>query len=352
MNHYSVLDRALHRLAFLSPNIQLSLESVEDSLYASNYRNVPDNPPVFITSLPRAGTTILLQALAGLPELASHKYRDMPFVMAPVLWSKISKAFRRAGEVTERAHGDGIKIDYDSPEAFEEVFWRLFWPEHYCHDKIRLWGVNDKIEEATEFFQRHFKKIISLRHEQPPKTCRYISKNNGNIARIELIMNMFPTAGILVPLRHPVAHVYSLHKQYKNFLELHEQDPFIYRYMRDIGHFEFGKLHCPIAFAGFNPGELEYTPDNYNYWMKYWITAFEEVKRHKEHLVIASYERISSGDRNYFLDVCNAIGLCVEDEVDNLVQQFRPSEDVAIPANTSPQLLEHALQLHKELLHV
>ena len=34
--------------------------------------------------------------------------------------------FNQQAEFHERAHGDGILINTESPEAFEEVFWRTF----------------------------------------------------------------------------------------------------------------------------------------------------------------------------------------------------------------------------------
>jgi len=97
-----------------------------DSLQGTGFDvdDVEVEAPIFITSLPRAGTTILLAALNSVPQLATHLYRDMPFVMAPLLWSRLSGRFRKQAVLQERAHGDGIAIGYDSPEAFEEVIWR------------------------------------------------------------------------------------------------------------------------------------------------------------------------------------------------------------------------------------
>ena len=55
----------------------------------------------------------------------------MPFILAPGLWDKISGRFRESGELKERAHGDSLLVDFDSPEAFEEVFWRVFTGNRY-----------------------------------------------------------------------------------------------------------------------------------------------------------------------------------------------------------------------------
>ena len=56
-------------------------------------------------------------------EFETLTYRDMPFILAPLLWDKISRPLRKAGEKVERAHGDGMMVSFDSPEAFEEVVW-------------------------------------------------------------------------------------------------------------------------------------------------------------------------------------------------------------------------------------
>ena len=80
---------------------------------------------VFVAGVARSGTTILLNAIYDSDEFASLSYADMPFVLAPNLWSKISSTSKHL--IKERAHGDGIKVSSDSPEAFEEVFLeRLF----------------------------------------------------------------------------------------------------------------------------------------------------------------------------------------------------------------------------------
>ncbi len=148
--NYSALDRFLHRIAFSAPSIQFTAADIEKKIFGAVYDNVKAAQPIFITSLPRAGTTLLLEVLQCFPSLATHNYRDMPFVMAPVFWSRLSSSFRKRAELSERAHGDGMQIGYDSPEAFEEILWRAFWPEKYSETGIALWGVADGKKEARE----------------------------------------------------------------------------------------------------------------------------------------------------------------------------------------------------------
>ena len=84
-NGYGVLDRALHRVAFATTDLQLTLAGLERRLYRRELANVALDRPVLITALPRAGTTILLELLAATATFAASTYRDVPFVACPLL---------------------------------------------------------------------------------------------------------------------------------------------------------------------------------------------------------------------------------------------------------------------------
>ena len=204
--HYSALDRLLHRVAFKTCAAQVALADVEDRIVGKRLASCTIDRPVFITALPRAGTTMLLECCAGMREFASHCYRDMPFVLIPCLWDRFSRAFRRNTAPRQRAHGDGMLIDFDSPEALEEVVWKAFWRRHYRPDRIIPWKRDDAQEgadEFNEFFRRHMRKIILVRRGQDAPTARYLSKNNLNIARTPVLHELFPDAVVVVPFREP-----------------------------------------------------------------------------------------------------------------------------------------------------
>jgi len=301
---YSASDRLIHNLAFAGPGVQLAAARLEDRILVSAWRDVADKPPVFITSLPRAGTTVLLNALHEVPGVATHFYRDMPLVAAPVLWNRFTRPFMRKAEMKERAHGDGLEIGLDSPEAFEEVIWQAFWPEKYNDDRLALWGLDDDKPEAEAFFKRHFRKIVALRSGPGG---RYVSKNNGNIARLALLPRMFRNCSIIVPVRSPVEHAASLMRQHENFLTQHDEDPFVCRYMRDIGHLEFGAIHTPIAFPGFAPGDL--APTTPDYWLSYWIAAYRHVLERAEAVHIVPQELICARPEEAIRRICELAGL-------------------------------------------
>ena len=72
----------------------------------------------------------------------------------------------------ERANGDGIKVDYDSPEALEEVFWRVFCGSDYIKPGCLVPMSADS--ETVEKFRSFIALILK---DQCDKL--YLSKNNG-----------------------------------------------------------------------------------------------------------------------------------------------------------------------------
>jgi hypothetical protein len=344
---YSPLDRMLHRLAFSNRSVQLAAADMEHTLYGSRYRDIAIQRPIFITSLPRAGTTLLLEILSRIPGIATHRYRDMPFVMAPILWQEISRRFRKQSVLKERAHGDGMQVGYDSPEAFEEVLWHAFWPQQYQPDCIIPWSDNDINSEFTVFLTEHMQKIIALRTEGKTGINRYTSKNNANIARIGLLRRMFPDACIVIPFRQPVNHAASMLRQHRNFLARHASDPFSKKYMQDIGHFEFGQLHRPIQFGNTPEGD----PETIEYWLSYWISAFEHILTLQAQVQLVSFENLCAGGASAFGKIAERIGFATASDGDDISSIFREPPDyhqkIEIRDN---RLLERASELHRQLL--
>jgi len=273
--NYSEVDRALHRVAFRTYGLQGRLAGVEDELFARDLSRCESDRPVFITALPRAGTTLLLECFSGVPEFAAHCYRDMPFVLIPCLWNTYSGIFQKDVELQERAHGDGMQIGPDSPEAFEEVLWTNFWQNHYQRDRIIPWG-RESHEEFESFFRSHARKIVLLRSRDSAgfTTTRYVSKNNANIARIELLGRLFPDSTTVVPFRDPLQHAASLLQQHLNFLDIHEADDFALEYMRAIGHYDFGKSLRPIDFRGWLDKCSSADTGSIAFWLEYWIACY------------------------------------------------------------------------------
>ncbi len=342
---YTNVDQLVHILAFSSPWVSRMIATLDDWIARDRLAHLKKPRTIFITSLARGGTTALLNAMHALPQLATYEYRDMPFIPAPVMWSKISG--NRVVQRRERAHGDGLQIDLNSPEAFDEILWRLYWPDKYGNDQIELWSEADIDQEKLARLRRNFSKIVTLRVSQDRMigTLGYVSKNNTNIARLDFLDRGFPDAAIVVPIRRPAAHAASLHRQHMNFASRHADDAFAKRYMRDIGHLEFGALHRPIAFPG--QGENPYSLTDVNYWLFYWITAFQEISKHQEKCTFITQDSLRAKPQ----ETIHALATHLELDVRGLDFRgfFRSSADNCEISGFDLELLADARAIYIEL---
>jgi hypothetical protein len=214
-------------------------------------------------------------------------------------------------------------VGYDSPEAFEEVLWRTFFPDKYGTATIALWGPSDAREDARAFFIDHMRKVIVLR-TGARAGARYLSKNNANIARLDLLDRMFPGCQVLVPMRRPVAHVSSLLRQHRHFTRMHQTDPFSQRYMADLGHYEFGHLHRPLAFPGFATLADGLDPSRANYWLAYYVAAFEYVAARRDTCLFVSYEQACANPTRALATVCDRLDIPDDGALEGAAALFRP----------------------------
>ncbi|MEQ8898365.1 MAG: sulfotransferase [Roseovarius sp.] len=341
---YGPMEQALHNFAFASPGRQKRLGALETRIYRRRIDPERAHRPVFVTSLPRAGTTILLNAMAGLPEFASATYRHMPFTLSPLLWSRIGPMFQQSAAKAERAHGDGLEVSGESPEAFEEMVWMAFYADHYRQDRILPWDVGDYDQAFAEYFRTHMAKVVATK----PGARRYLSKNNANIARLPLIDAICPDATVLIPVRDPRAHVASLMRQHARFLDLHAREPFGRRYMEGVGHFEFGEALRPIAFREGAPGaEAATGPD---FWLRYWIDAYEHVLATAGRgVVFLDHDAFCAAPGAQLPLLAEAVGAADPAEVAGLAGMFRAPGPVPVLEGADPQLLARASGLHDSL---
>lgn len=287
---YTPADRLLHRLALGVPAVaELSFDlDQRASRAAQAVPRVSAAPHVFVTGLARAGTTVLLRHLHRSGPFRSLTYRDMPFVLAPGLWKRFSARWQRRQEERLRAHGDRIMVSADSPEALEEVFWRIFTGADY----IRRDGLMPYVpgEDAVGRFRSYVAAILA---SGETGQVRYLSKNNNNILRLSALRGAFPNALVVIPFRHPAAQASSLWRQHRRFCRMQEKSPFVRSYMDWLGHHEFGQGHRPFLFGGGPPADL--SPETPDYWLDTWIRAHEALAapEHEGHVFVC-YEDLCS----------------------------------------------------------
>ena len=317
MNNYSWLQQKLHQFALSSKFMREVMFDVESSAISTNQTN--DNH-VFVAGLARSGTTILLNAIYESNEFASLSYKDMPFVLAPNLWSKLS--FNKKDiDLFERAHGDGIKVSTESPEAFEEVFWMTF----------------DKSDKDTKEKFKNYVQLINHKYQKK----RYLSKNNQNIRRVDFISKTFQDSKILIPFRNPIQHAYSLLSQHKRFIEDSQKDKFISNYMKWIGHTEFGPNYIPIHVKN-----LCFEDDmSINHWLEQWYLTYKhcfENLKNNENVYFICYEKLCNSNE-YWLKILEILNLT---EAYNF--EFKESyKDISIEMNE--ELVSRGLSLYSQL---
>jgi hypothetical protein len=115
--------------------------------------------------------------------------------------------------------------------------------------------------------------------------------------------------------------------------------------MRDIGHFEFGLIHKPIGFPGFDPERHD--PASPDYWLNYWIHAFREVMEHSDSCVLVSQDDLRSSPHETMTSLCAALGLGPAPI--EYSAYFRSGPDESRTDVYDPRLLEEATDLHREL---
>ena len=84
MINYNFLTKFIHDFVLGNKLIKKSLFEIEKIIYLKKV-NFKLNKHVFISSLPRSGTTILLNSLYTSGSFASLKYSNMPFITSPNL---------------------------------------------------------------------------------------------------------------------------------------------------------------------------------------------------------------------------------------------------------------------------
>ena len=267
MRNYNFIQKKFHDLVLSIKFINKSFYEIEKIIFLKN-KDIKNQPHVFITGLPRSGTTSVLNFLYSFNEYASLTYKSMPFVLSP----NISKIFNKKNLYQkERLHNDGISYDIESPEALDEIF--------FNYDK--------------NFINNEFCNYLNLILISQNK-FKYLSKNNNNFKRIDFIKSVLPNSIFLIPIRNPLQQAQSLLNQHLNFSRLQKKDNFIKRYMDYLGHHEFGLGHKswndPINFRNY---------DNINYWLEQWSIFYEKIFNKYQsyencHFII--YEELQNSD--------------------------------------------------------
>lgn len=218
------------------------LGNVETRALRARIDRTPVVKPVYVAGLARSGTSILIEVLASHPAVATHHYRDFPFLFIPYWWRQtLDRAGPPADGAAERAHGDRLRVSSGSPEAMEEVLWMAFFPG--LHDPARRNALDAAASRPAfdRFYREHVSKLLLASGR-----ARYAAKGNYNLTRLEYLRRLFPDARFVLPVRRPREHVASLVKQHRLFAAAARRHPRSVAHLGRVGHFEFGAGRRPI----------------------------------------------------------------------------------------------------------
>ena len=319
MQNYSNIQKFLHDFVLSKKIINKSLFELEKIIYLKN-KDIKNQSHVFITGLPRSGTTSLLNFLFSSNEYASLTYNNMPFILSP----NFSKLFYKKNiSKKERLHGDGINFDNNSPEALDEVFF----------------------DNNEEFIKNELENYIQLILTCNKKN-KYLSKNNLNFKRIDLIQSILPNSIFLVPIREPLQHANSLLNQHLHFSQLQKEDDFIRRYMNYLGHNEFGLNHKPwndpINYQDYN---------KIDYWLEQWFLFYKDIYNKYQsytNCYFVLYEELMNTD--YIKTLLEKINF---NEFENInFNYFKNSNKKELNIDFSDNVYENAKNVHDKFKNI
>ena len=347
MNNYSFFSKLLHRVILNSSIIKKTAFDL-DCLLNQSSKNISIGRLVYISGLARAGTTIILKTLYDSNKFASLTYQNMPLITAPQIWKKINYTKNGKSGLTERAHGDGLLVNQESPESFEEIFWKTFSNDLLV--KKKYLHINSFLEkDVCEIYKKFVKNILSSYSKNNKDKRRYLSKNN-NILRIKKTQEIFPEAKIIIPFRDPVSHAGSLFAQHKKFIELQKNDSFIIDYMNWLGHFEFGLNFKPfLVNESVIPKNFEETLQ-VNYWLKYWIQIHRYLIENfnEKNVIYLNHESLSKNPRDILLKLEKKLSL-EEGSLLNSVNNIKTSK-IYSAKNLDQNLIIEAEKIYSTLM--
>lgn len=341
MAEYNFLEKVLHHIALGNTIVPEACFNFEKLVISHDIDDVLNIPHIFVSGLARAGTTIIFKALYNSGQYKSLTYQHMPFILSPNIWMSISRYLRKKPRLEERSHGDGIKISFESPEAFEEVFWKTLLSSDYIKSDRLIPEVTDSSTGNLEF--QKYVSLILYKAQKP-----YLSKNNNNILRINTLRKTFPRSHIIIPFRNPLDHATSLLEQHVKLCKNNKREDFHIRYMDYLGHHEFGPNHKPFYFDHGN--EFDFVRfknrENINYWLGYWIHVHKNIilKLNKNcHLIC--YESLCSSDTKLWESFCYSIGLDVVPEA-----IFKKSRVSHLDTTADQDLIREAESIYERML--
>lgn len=333
---YSEWSKLLHKIVLDNYNISKSLFNLEKRLYKKKLQNqIKDF--VIVTGLARGGTTALTNLLFESDKFHSLSYDNMPFLLSVNIWKKFYHPHKN--KLKQRAHGDNIMFGYKTIEALEEYFFKVFLNDEFIsNDTLKEHELDEETYNAYVTYQR----LVGAKN----KNQTYLAKNNNLILRYKSLRRFNPQFKIILIIRSPLTHAYSLLNQHKRFSTLHYDDPFTLEYMNWLGHHEFGLNHKVFDLKMMNERE-KYDNTSINYWIAVWISYYSYVLNLIEddpHIFLVDYTDLCEKP----VQLLSTLGIKLN--LDLAVEPRKPYSERELPKlDIDASLIEKADNLYEEL---
>lgn len=319
---YTPLEKFLHYVFLGNANIARFLFKFELTRNKKLLNNSKTLQNVYVSGMARAGTTVLMQYLAEIPQFKSLSYRNMPFIFLPRTWLKHS--LKKEAFETERFHKDGLKHSVDTQEALEEPFWRNFLGSVFIKENVIT---AHTIDDKTYKNYQSFRKLIA-------GDSIYLAKNNNHLLRAESLHAHDKAVGeksiTIIPFRHPYTQAKSLLTQHKNLSDLQKRNEFALDYMDFLVHHEFGIHHKIAVLKNGEDSDLVKGDENkIEYWMDVWYSFYIDVFEcysDKEDFHLFCYEKFVEDPKSSLTNIISLLEI-PDDQINKIeIKKFTPGK--------------------------
>lgn len=330
---------AVSRAVLAMRELWRRLGNLESAYLRDRLEDITIRRPVWVSGLARSGSTVLLEVLASAPGVATHQYRDFPFLHTPYWWRGfLRRSTRGTPEPVERAHGDRVQVTPASPEAMEEVLWNTFFPALHDPRRSNVLDGGSRNPAFETFYRDHIRKLLLV-----TDGTRYVAKANYNLTRLPYLLALFPDARFVVPVRHPVGHVASLVKQHALFTGAAREHPRAVEHLDHVGHYEFGPHRTPVN-AGDDGAVAAVTSDwaegrDVRGWARYWAHLYGWLRERLEQddalraaTLVVRYEDLCSDPSATLRRVLRHTGL--DEHAETVIPAF--ADAISLPTYYSP----------------
>ena len=265
-----------------------TLISLEEIFWNKKYQQIENDLNLYVCGYPRSGTTVISNFLNSTKKFSSYTHKDMPLILSPILWSKISNIYYAGFKEIRRKHGDSLNINLSYVDSFEEIIWKNY------KEKINFF----------ELYKKNIKKICYLK-----KSTKFLSKSNQNLGRINLISENIYNAKFLVIFRNPISQLKSLLKVNDIFFKEIKNNNYFLQELNFLGHFEFGPKRKFIFKDLKNLDEIKKNWFNGNFALSYiqeWIEVHEMILKNfinRKNVKIINYDNLKNNCKEEILNI-------------------------------------------------